>query len=66
MASIIMIKLLKLMVLMSIDSLTGEYLVEVSRENLYMYFIIDYVYVYLIVFFLLNSVLHACWFEPVQ
>ena len=41
MASIITIQLLKLMVLISFDSLAEEYLVEVSRENLYMYFIIE-------------------------
>ena len=39
MASII--RFLKLMVLISFDFLAGEYLVEVSRENLYMYFIIE-------------------------
>ena len=40
-ASIIIIKLLKLMVLVTFDFLAGEYLFEVSRENLYMYFIIE-------------------------
>ena len=54
MDSIIIIKLLKLMVLISFDSLAGEYLVEVSRENIYMDLSLSYLYVYLIFFFLSN------------